>query len=86
MARLAARPGATATELAEELPITRQAVLKQLDALRAAGLVASRREGRAVRYRLTPAPLSDAVQWMASVGSEWDERLAALSSHLGRRR
>jgi DNA-binding transcriptional ArsR family regulator len=82
MARLAARPGATATELAEQLPITRQAVLKQLTTLASAGLVASSRDGRAVRYRLTPAPLSEAVAWMTSVGSQWDERLASLAAQL----
>ena len=86
MTRLAARPGATATELAAQLPITRQAVLKQLTTLADAGLVASARDGRAVRYRLTPAPLSEAVAWMTSVGSQWDERLAALAAQLGRGR
>jgi DNA-binding transcriptional ArsR family regulator len=85
LAMLAQRPGASATELAAELPISRQAVLKHLGFLQAAGLLASERQGRSVRYRLTPAPLSDAVAWMTSVGAEWDERLAALASHVGRR-
>lgn len=74
---------ATATELAAELPVTRQAVSKQLTALAEAGLVSSRREGREVRFRLTPAPLSEAMAWMATVGGEWDERLAALQRQLG---
>jgi DNA-binding transcriptional ArsR family regulator len=86
MAMLAARPGSTATELAVELPITRQGVLKHLDCLEAACLVAASRDGRAVRYRLTPAPLSEAVAWMTAVGAEWDERLAALSSYVRGRR
>jgi len=80
---LAERGGATATELASGLPITRQAVLKHLTALAAAGLVQGRRQGREVRYGLTPAPLSDAVAWIASVGAQWDGRLAALQRHLG---
>jgi DNA-binding transcriptional ArsR family regulator len=84
MSRLSARPGATATELAAELPISRQAVLKQLDALQHAGLVDRRRDGRGMRYRLTPAPLSGAVAWMTSIGGEWDERLGALDSYLRR--
>lgn len=82
MAMLASRPGATATELAAELPITRQGVLKHLACLQSAGLVAASREGRSVRYRLTPAPLSEAVAWMTAVDAEWDERLAALSSYV----
>jgi DNA-binding transcriptional ArsR family regulator len=75
---IASRPEATATELAAELPITRQAVLKHLSALADAGLVDRERSGREVHYRVTPAPLSDAVSWMADVGGQWDERLARL--------
>jgi DNA-binding transcriptional ArsR family regulator len=77
---IASRPDATATELAAELPITRQAVLKHLSALADAGLVDRERSGREVHYRVTPAPLSDAVSWMADVGGQWDERLARLRS------
>jgi DNA-binding transcriptional ArsR family regulator len=73
---------ATATELAEGLPISRQAVLKHLGALTEAGLLDRQRSGREVRYRLTPAPLSEAVSWMADVGAQWDERLAALKHEL----
>ncbi len=75
---LAAHDSATATELAAELPVTRQAVAKHLDALRAAGLVARRRRGREMRFELTPKPLAEAMQWMAAVGAQWDERLEAL--------
>ena len=79
---LAERETATATELAAELPVTRQAVSKHLAALNEAGLVESRREGRETRYELTPAPLGAAMDWMASGGAEWDARLAALRRHL----
>ena len=75
----------TATELAAELPVSRQAVAKHLQALADAGLVSASRDGRAVRYRLTPPPMRDAVSWMARVGGEWDERLEALRRHLGSR-
>jgi DNA-binding transcriptional ArsR family regulator len=79
---LAQRETATATELAAELPVTRQAVAKHLAALNEAGLVESRREGRETRYELTPAPLGVAMDWMASVGAAWDSRLARLQRHL----
>jgi DNA-binding transcriptional ArsR family regulator len=79
---LAARDTATATELAAELPVTRQAVAKHLAALNEAGLVESRREGRETRYELTPEPLGVAMDWMASVGAEWDSRLSRLRAHL----
>jgi DNA-binding transcriptional ArsR family regulator len=74
---------ATATELAAGLPISRQAVAKHLGSLTEAGLLASERSGRDVRYRVTPAPLSGAVAWMAQVGGQWDARLARLADAVG---
>ena len=76
---LAARPGLTASSLAGELPMTRQAVAKHLSALSGAGLVTARREGRETRYTLTPAPLAAAMEWMVAVGAEWDVRLERLT-------
>ena len=78
LSEIASHP-ATATELANDLPITRQAVSKHLTCLARAGLLARERTGRDVRYRVTPAPLSDAMSWMAQVGAEWDDRLARLA-------
>ena len=79
------RQPATATALAAELPISRQAVVKHLGALADAGLVKRERAGREVVYRLTPAPLSDAVGWMAEVGGQWDTRLARLARSVRQR-
>jgi DNA-binding transcriptional ArsR family regulator len=78
MRSLAEHPGLTASHLAGELPMTRQAVSKHLGALSSAGLVQPRREGRETRYTLTPAPLAEAMVWMADVGAEWDGRLRRL--------
>jgi DNA-binding transcriptional ArsR family regulator len=78
VAAVAARGSATATELAAELPVTRQAVAKQLVTLAEAGLLRATRAGRETRYTVTPEPLRDAVAWMTSVGAEWDERLDKL--------
>ena len=85
LAAIAQAPSATATELAAGLPISRQAVLKHLGALADAGLLDRERSGREVHYTVTPAPLSDAVSWMAEVGGQWDDRLASLSRQLGGR-
>jgi DNA-binding transcriptional ArsR family regulator len=74
--------GATATQLARELPISRQAVAKHLSQLAAAGLVASRREGRETRYTVTPEPLEQAVAWIVQAGGEWDDRLARLGTYV----
>ncbi len=81
--RLLAGESVTATQLAGDLPITRQAVAKHLVALTDAGLVASRREGRETRYRLTPDGLGEASSWLETVGAEWDERLERLRRHVG---
>jgi DNA-binding transcriptional ArsR family regulator len=80
--RIAERGAATTTELASELPVTRQAVAKHLASLVRAGLVRGERRGRETRYELTPAPLGEAMAWLTSVGAEWDARLSALSAHL----
>ncbi len=81
---LTGREAVTASELARDLPITRQAVSKHLATLADAGLVTAQRSGRETRYRLTPAPLSDAREWIDHVGAEWDARLARLARHAKR--
>jgi ArsR family transcriptional regulator, cadmium/lead-responsive transcriptional repressor len=82
---LADRGPLTPTELAAQLPITRQAVTKHLIALDEAGLVDSSHRGRETRYRLTPRPFEAAALWMAALGAEWDERLESLRRLLERR-
>jgi DNA-binding transcriptional ArsR family regulator len=83
---VAGRGSATATELAAELPVTRQAVAKQLALLAEAGLLRAMRVGRETRYEVTPGPLQEAVAWMVEVGARWDDRLDALGRSLERRR
>jgi DNA-binding transcriptional ArsR family regulator len=75
---LLAHGEATATTLADELPITRQAVAKHLAVLERAGLVDSRRLGREVRYAVRPERLDAATEWLARVAAEWDQRLGAI--------
>jgi hypothetical protein len=53
-------------------------VSKHLAILEDAQLVDGERRGRTTRFHVTPAPLSDAIAWMAEVGGEWDERLGRL--------
>jgi DNA-binding transcriptional ArsR family regulator len=74
---------ATVTELAERLPITRQAIAKHLALLAEAGLVAPEpREGRRVRYRLRSEPIGVAQQFLAAMARDWDTRLQTLQDHL----
>jgi DNA-binding transcriptional ArsR family regulator len=82
VARLSSGGETTASRLAEQLPVSRQAISKHLAALEEAGLVASERVGRENLYRFTPEPLAEAVSWIAGVGGDWDARLSRLRKHL----
>jgi DNA-binding transcriptional ArsR family regulator len=75
---VAAQGAATATTLAGRLPISRQAIVKHLAVLDAAGLVVGSRVGREVRYSLRPAGLDATTRWMSSLAADWDRRLAAI--------
>lgn len=78
--RLAASGPATATELAREMPVSRQAVARHLSVLDEAGLVERSSSGREVRFAATPEHLDGVVAWVAGVGDEWDRRLERLRS------
>ncbi|GAA1604208.1 metalloregulator ArsR/SmtB family transcription factor [Kribbella sancticallisti] len=83
LAALASGGPATATDLANRLPITRQAIAKHLALLSEAGLVAPEPgERRRVRYRLHSAPMQVAQQFLAAMARDWDGRLDALKGHL----
>jgi DNA-binding transcriptional ArsR family regulator len=83
LAALAAGGPATATDLAAQLPITRQAIAKHLALLAEAGLVvAEPGERRRVRYRVDSAPMKVAQQFLAAVARDWDGPLAALQKRL----
>lgn len=79
---LAERSPRTATQLAQEFPITRQGIVKHLDLLAQAGLVQARHQGRETRYTLTPEPLTNASAWIESIGAKWDERLNRLKAFI----
>src|SRR5436305_5544365 len=77
--RLVAERGpASATLLQRDLPVTRQAIVKHLAVLNRAGLVSAQRTGQEVRYALVPGSLDEVSDWIAEIGSRWDERLARL--------
>src|SRR5881398_3230978 len=85
LAALASGGPATATDLADCLPVTRQAIAKHLVLLAEAGLVrAEPGERRRVRYRLRSAPMQVAQQFLAALARDWDRPLEALTEHLDR--
>ena len=84
LAALASGGPSTATDLADRLPVTRQAIAKHLALLADAGLVtAEPGERRRVRYRLRSEPMQVAQRFLAALARDWDGRLDALKRHLG---
>jgi len=69
---------ATASELAEQVPFTRQAVSKHLVVLEEAGLVSRHKRGRDVLFRVEGRRLDEATRAMADLASRWDRRLDSI--------
>src|SRR6516162_7925771 len=83
LAALAVEGPSTATDLAAQLPISRQAIAKHLVLMSDAGLVTPEAgERRRVRYRLQSAPVQLAQQFLAALAHSWDDRLDALQDYL----
>ncbi|MGD0692475.1 MAG: metalloregulator ArsR/SmtB family transcription factor [Acidimicrobiales bacterium] len=70
--------GRTATELAADASVSRQAIVKHLQLLTNAGLAVASRDGREVRYRATTGAVQNASTWLSVRASAWDRRLDAL--------
>ncbi len=73
---------ASATRLADRLPVSRQAVAKHLAVLEGAGLVTRERTGRETRFQANPDALDEVSQWIGQVGATWDARLRRLQDRL----
>lgn len=76
--RLAWDGESTATMLAGDLPISRQAIVKHLAVLNRAQLVQVRRSGREARYSLRPGRLAATAEGIEAIASGWDQTLATL--------
>jgi DNA-binding transcriptional ArsR family regulator len=77
LSRLGEGP-ASASALAREFPVSRQAIVKHLEVLRAAGLVESEQRGRELVHRALGGRLSDVARQLERIGSAWETRLAAI--------
>src|SRR6202050_2072398 len=81
LARLAEQPDLSVSTLAEPFAVSLPAIMKHLDVLSDAGLVARTKTGRTVACRLTAAPMQDAIDWLTRYEKFWSaglERLAAF--------
>lgn len=72
----------TVGELAQNFSMSRPAISKHLRLLRAAGLVASRREGTASRCSLNAKPLRAVNEWLHDYETFWAETLHNLKSYV----
>jgi DNA-binding transcriptional ArsR family regulator len=80
--RLRAHGPLSIKQLADPLPISRQAVTKHLDILLDSDLVEMRRVGRERMHFLTPKPLQELEEWLQPYSESWDRRLTRLQQHL----
>ncbi len=68
----------SATALSAGAKVTRQAIVKHLNVLEAAGLVTHEKHGREVLYALESRRLEDAQAYLEGVSAEWDRALERL--------
>lgn len=66
------------TEVAEVIPVTRQATTKHLQLLESAGLVASTRSGRERIWRIEQQPLAEASEYLTALSQRWDSAIDRL--------
>ncbi len=69
---------ATASQLADEVPFSRQAVSKHIAVLKKVGLIKERKLGKEVRFSVVPEGLSNAAQELSRAAMTWDERLQRI--------
>ena len=77
-----ARGESAVKDLTASFDISQPAVSQHLAALRDAGLVDSRREGRRVYYRVDPRGMRPLIDWIAHYQAFWTEHLGRLEQLL----
>jgi DNA-binding transcriptional ArsR family regulator len=81
LARLVEQDSLSVSELAQPFAMSLPAIIKHLDVLSDAGLIAREKTGRTVACRLTAQPMEQAMEWLNRYARFWSEsfdRLAAL--------
>jgi DNA-binding transcriptional ArsR family regulator len=82
LARLDEENGLTVSELARPFPVSLPAIMKHLDVLSDAGLIQRTKTGRTVACQLSPAPMEQAMNWLARYERYWTEQLDRLAAFL----
>jgi DNA-binding transcriptional ArsR family regulator len=73
-----ARGESAVKDLTARFAISQPAVSQHLAALKDAGLVTARRDGRLVYYRLAPRGLQPLLDWLAHYRAFWTEHVDRL--------
>src|ERR1700754_3843971 len=80
LARLDRQDGISVSDLAQPFSMSLPAILKHLDVLSDAGLVAREKTGRVVACRLTAGPMEQAMEWLNRYARFWSENLDRLAA------
>src|SRR6185503_17329921 len=72
------RGEAAVKELTARFDVSQPAVSQHLAALKAAGLVHARRDGRLVYYRVRPSGMKPLIDWIAHYRAFWTEHVDRL--------
>jgi DNA-binding transcriptional ArsR family regulator len=80
LARLGDREGISVSELAQPFAMSLPAIIKHLDVLSDAGLIAREKTGRTVACRLTARPMAQAMDWLNRYQRFWSENLDRLAA------
>jgi len=76
------RGEAAVKDLTARFDISQPAISQHLAALRDAGLVDGRREGRCVYYRVEPRGMEPLIDWIAQYRAFWTDRVDRLAQLL----
>jgi DNA-binding transcriptional ArsR family regulator len=82
LARLAEEPDLSISALAEPFDVSLPAIMKHVDVLSDAGLVARTKSGRTVTCRLNAVPMQNAREWLERYERFWSEALRRLAFFL----
>jgi DNA-binding transcriptional ArsR family regulator len=78
VARLCKKGPLSIARLTDGSTISRQGVTKHLEALSAAGLVRSEREGRERIWAIEPKRITEARRYLDQISTQWDAALDRL--------
>jgi len=80
LARLGERDGLSVSELAQPFAMSLPAIMKHLEVLSDAGLIAREKTGRTVACRLTARPMEQAMNWLNRYAQFWSDNLDRLAA------